>query len=346
MSLKNQSVEIQRLLNAFEDEASKFHDISLSTYFLTQNGANIDRKFISSNHTIMLWQYYGRIGPENDAATLMNNLKESELKWGLKGAELSCFALIEGEKSGLFVRMAQRAGSLFDQDEVGTINLRVVDEILQYERAAYPSVKPTAVTNSNPLAIWINFLLYHLSLTNPGREQAQKIEPDPFVLSMLTLERLAEDRAVGKVDRSTQSLGEVNFKIAISFPGEKRAYVSKVVDALRKALGPDAIFYDYDYQAQLARPNLDALLQDIYRNRSQLIVAFLCAEYGKAEWCGLEWRAIRDIIKSKADDRVMIVRFDDTPIDGVLSIDGFVDARVFGIDDVSRFILQRLNSLS
>lgn len=99
------------------------------------------------------------------------------------------------------------------------------------------------------------------------------------------------------------------------------------------------------YQAQLARPNLDTLLQEIYRNKSQLIVVFLCAEYAQKQWCGLEWRAVRDIIKSKEDDRVMFVHFDDAPVDGVLSIDGYIDARAFGADDVAKFILQRLGQL-
>jgi len=182
-------------------------------------------------------------------------------------------------------------------------------------------------------------------MTNPGRERAHKIEPDPFSLSLLALERLAEDRAIGKVDRSTRRVTDIKFKVAMSFPGERRAYVAEVVGALRQVVGPDSIFYDYDYQAQLARPNLDTLLQDIYRNRSQLIVVLLCAEYAQKQWCGLEWRAVRDIIKAKEDDRVMFIRFDDSAVDGVLSIDGYVDARIFDADDVAKFIVQRLSQL-
>ena len=198
------------------------------------------------------------------------------------------------------------------------------------------------VTNDNPLAIWLNYLLYHLSMTNPGRERAPKIEPDPFSLSLLALERLAKDLAIGKIDRSARPLSEIRFKVSMSFPGERRAYVAEVVNALRPDLGPDSIFYDHDYQAQLARPNLDTLLQGIYRNQSELIVIFLCAEYANKQWCGLEWRAVRDIIKSKEDDRIMFVRFDDTPIDGVFSIDGYIDVRSFAVQDVARFITDRL----
>jgi len=188
-------------------------------------------------------------------------------------------------------------------------------------------------------------LLYYLSLINPGRELAHKIEPDPFSLSLLALERLAVDNAVGKVDRSSAPFGDLRFKVAVSFPGERRRYVSRVVDALRAPLGKDAIFYDYDYQAQLARPNLDTLLQRIYRDQSDLIVVFLCASYAEKEWCGLEWRAVRDIIKSKEDERVMFVRFDDTEVAGVLSIDGYRDCNSHTTTQVANFILQRVAQL-
>jgi hypothetical protein len=342
MSLRDQSVEIHRLLSAFEAEAAKFHDIRLSTFLLTQSGPDSNRLFTRPNHTVMLWQYYGPIRDTQDTQRLLNNLQESELKWGLKGAELSSFAVIEGAAYDLFVRMAQRAGSLFDEEEARLISTRVADEILRREQAEHPSVKPTSVANTNPLAIWLNYLLYHLSMTHPGRERANKIEPDPFSLSLLALERLATDLTIGKIDRSTRLLKEIRFKAAMSFPGEKRAYVAEVVNALRPILGLDAIFYDHDYQAQLARPNLDTLLQRIYRKQSELIVVFLCAEYANKQWCGLEWRAVRDIIKSKEDDRVMFVRFDDAPVDGVFSIDGYIDARSFGAQDVARFITTRL----
>lgn len=161
----------------------------------------------------------------------------------------------------------------------------------------------------------------------------------------MALERLLEDMAIGKIDRSTNALTDLRFKVAFSFPGEKRRYVSKIVDALRSPLGKDSIFYDLDYQAQLARPNIDTLLQKIYRDQSDLIVVFLCAEYANKQWCGLEWRAVRDIIKAKQDDRVMFVRFDETPIDGLLSIDGYIDATIYTTKQVASYILERLESI-
>ena len=96
MSLRNQSVETHRLIGVFGGEAAKFHDIRLRTIFVTQSRPSSDTKFISPNHTVMLWQYYGSIGSDQDTQHLLNNIQESDLRWGLRGAELSSFAVIEG----------------------------------------------------------------------------------------------------------------------------------------------------------------------------------------------------------------------------------------------------------
>ncbi len=103
---------------------------------------------------------------------------------------------------------------------------------------------------------------------------------------------------------------DLQFLVALSFPGTKRVYVESVATCLKRSLHNNQVFYDRDFQAHLARPDLDNLLLDIYRNRSSLIVVFLSADYAKSDWCGLEWRAVRDMIKSKSGKQLMFVRFD------------------------------------
>ena len=53
------------------------------------------------------------------------------------------------------------------------------------------------------------------------------------------------------------------FQVALSFPGEIRPRIKEIIVDLERELGPDSYFYDDNYQAQLAQPNLDILLQDI-----------------------------------------------------------------------------------
>ena len=135
---------------------------------------------------------------------------------------------------------------------------------------------------------------------------------------------------------------EIRFKVALSFPGEQREYVAAVADELKRHLGSGAVFYDKEFTAQLARPNLDTLLQRIYLNNSDLVVVFLSEDYERKQWCGLEWRAIRAIIKNKSDHALMFMRFDDAIIAGSLSIDGYVDLKDHSPVQAARMIVERV----
>ena len=54
---------------------------------------------------------------------------------------------------------------------------------------------------------------------------------------------------------------------------------------------------------------------------------------------------LRDIIKTKQEERVMFVRFDDAPVNGVFSVDGYIDARSNTAKQVANFILTRIAAL-
>lgn len=132
------------------------------------------------------------------------------------------------------------------------------------------------------------------------RWQAHWAVKDEDLFELLSLIGLVDPSYVGE-GRPPGRVEEMRFKVALSFPGEKREYVADVASEVKKHLGRDAVFYDMDFTAQLARPNLDTLLQRIYLDNSDLVVVFLCADYENKEWCGLECRAIREKIKSKND---------------------------------------------
>ena len=132
------------------------------------------------------------------------------------------------------------------------------------------------------------------------------------------------------------------FEVALSFPGERRRFVEEVAEHLSKALGRDRVLYDRYYEAELARPDLDTYLQRLYHDQSELIAVFLCAEYEAKEWCGLEWRAIRDLIKKRRIESVMPFRFDRTEIPGLFSIDGYVTIGGRPSAEIAGLILERL----
>jgi len=129
------------------------------------------------------------------------------------------------------------------------------------------------------------------------------------------------------------------FEVAFSFPGEARYRIGPIARLAQEVLGPDSVFYDEWYKAELARPNLDLHLQGIY-TRAALIVPCLCAGYERKEWCGLEWRAIRDLIK-KRQDRIMLLRLDDADVPGSFSIDGYIDLRTHDDKEAATLVVRR-----
>ena len=132
------------------------------------------------------------------------------------------------------------------------------------------------------------------------------------------------------------------FAIALSFPGEHRPFVEQIANALVATLSKQRVFYDRFYEAELSRPNLDTYLQKIYHDDSELVVVVLCKKYDEKEWCGLEFRAIRDLIKKRRDDEIMFVRVADGDVKGVFGIDGYVDAKNRPATEIATVIRERL----
>lgn len=116
----------------------------------------------------------------------------------------------------------------------------------------------------------------------------------------------------------------------------------QVANALAERLGREQVFYDEWYTAELARLNLDTYLQAVYHDGAELIVPFLCADYERKKWCGLEWRAIRDLFEKRTDADIMPLRFDNTAIPGLFRIDGYIDLRQYTPEQTAGFILQRV----
>ena len=134
------------------------------------------------------------------------------------------------------------------------------------------------------------------------------------------------------------------FQVALSFPGEHRPLVEQVAGCLANRVGNEkAIFYDMYHQAELSGINLDLKLQAIYHDESELLVVFLCAAYERKSWCGLEWRAIRDLIANLKVPALMFFRLDSGKVPGFFDgIDGYIHVEGHTPDGIADLILERL----
>lgn len=134
-----------------------------------------------------------------------------------------------------------------------------------------------------------------------------------------------------------------------SYVGEIREKVSQIADKLCSKIntiqGEQRVFYDRYHKVELARPNLDLYLQSIYRYQSRLIVVFMCDPYKIKEWCGLEERAIRSLLKARQSSRIMLLSVDGKTIEGVSDIDGYWNIKDENEDAVADGIYQRFKDL-
>ena len=299
--------EWRRLRHDFELQANQYHELTLSIYFVTQENLGQDESFSHPSHAVMLWQYFGNVKSGTSADEFLNTPITG---FGFANARVTAFGVIEGAQTNLFRRMAYRAGSLIS-DEIRFI---MTESIMRNVIDRHMPGKPVFICNPDPLSVWLNFVLTFVATLQPERFRRRTLDVDPFAASLIALDYLI-------LSKSTQTNVNNNeiatdptkrrFKVALSFPGEKRRYVSRIAKGLTDRLGKNSIFYDKYFEAELAKPNLDVTLQKIYHEDSELIVIFICKEYEQKDWCGLEWRAIRDIIKERRDKDIMPMRFDD-----------------------------------
>jgi tetratricopeptide (TPR) repeat protein len=132
------------------------------------------------------------------------------------------------------------------------------------------------------------------------------------------------------------------FRIAFSFAGEKRGFVSEVAAILAGRFSEAAILYDKYHEAEFARRDLGIYLPNLYHAESDLVVVVVCPAYDDKEWTGLEWAAIHDLLKKRRDNEVMLCRFERADVKGLYSTAGFVELDAMTPGQAADRILERL----
>jgi len=172
-----------------------------------------------------------------------------------------------------------------------------------------------------------------------------------FIGVMILMQK--QQRSQGKIDSLpsieetplNDSINSHKFKIALSFSGKYRVLVEDIAFRIREELGNNTVFYDDFYKAHLAQPNLDLLLQKIYKDNSKLNVIFLSSDYEDKEWCGIEFRAIRELIKTGNASNIMLLKLGEVNVKGLFSIDGYLDVRNMSSLEISNHIIDRIRGL-
>lgn len=152
------------------------------------------------------------------------------------------------------------------------------------------------------------------------------------------------------IPMATDSPSSRQFAVSFSFPGEYRDYVEQVATALLPAFGGgDAgkarVFYDAWHEGKVIGYGSNRKLQKIYAKDSDLIVPFYCENYLKKHWCGVELRAIEEILFNKEYDRVLPFRFDLVEIPSSFKTDLFPVVTKRRPKDIADLIIERYRDL-
>ena len=72
------------------------------------------------------------------------------------------------------------------------------------------------------------------------------------------------------------------FRVALTFAGEKRAYVAEMAEILASLFGKGQVLYDQFHEAEFSRSDLALYLPKLYVDDSDLVVGVFCKNYGPA----------------------------------------------------------------
>ena len=132
------------------------------------------------------------------------------------------------------------------------------------------------------------------------------------------------------------------FRVAFSFPGEKRDFVREIAGILAKRFGESAILYDGFHRAEFARADLAGHLSELYQYDASLVVVIVTPDYRKKEWCGLELKTILEIGIRNMAGHVMFCRFGHANPKDLYGVAGFLELEHLSPNQTARLILDRL----
>jgi hypothetical protein len=138
------------------------------------------------------------------------------------------------------------------------------------------------------------------------------------------------------------------FLVAFSFAGEQRALVRSIAEAVEESLGSGNVYLDEWFEYYISGADADIRLQEIYSDKSEMVVVCLSGDYGQKDWTRTEHEVIRErTMKLRNSDekdalRILPLRVGDGDVKGIPSNTIFIDARKKPAQQTAELIVSRL----
>lgn len=136
------------------------------------------------------------------------------------------------------------------------------------------------------------------------------------------------------------------YKIGVTFTGKTRSsIVEPVCNKLIERCGFEErdLFYDAWHTEEIAGIHADNILKEIYSDNCECIVVFLSDDYKTKHWTNnVEWEAIKTMINTEDEKRILLLNVDSVSIDTIEGLDSkrdiFIDIREENVDQIARRI--------
>ena len=136
------------------------------------------------------------------------------------------------------------------------------------------------------------------------------------------------------------------YKIGVTFTGKNRkSIVEPVCEKLIERFGfaERELFYDDWHTEEIAGIHADNILKEIYSDNCECIVVFLSDDYNTKHWTNnVEWEAIKTMINTEDERRILLLNVDSVNIDTIEGLNGerdiFIDISQENIDQIARRI--------
>lgn len=130
----------------------------------------------------------------------------------------------------------------------------------------------------------------------------------------------------------TQSPAPYDYDVAVSFAGEDRPFVAKVVELLK---GADVkVFYDRDEQAAMWGENLVDFLDGVYQHRARFAIVFVSRNYVDKAWPNHERQSAQARALIERSTYLLPVRLDDSSLPGLRPTISYLDGLAVGAQGV------------
>lgn len=131
------------------------------------------------------------------------------------------------------------------------------------------------------------------------------------------------------------------YEVAISFAGEQRREAEQLARCLRS--NGVSVFFDEFEDAQLWGKDLFIHLSNVYSKQAHYCIIFASSAYAQKAWTTHERQSAQArALQEKGNEYILPVRFDETPIPGLMPTIGYLDIRQYGVEGICNAFIRKL----